>query len=169
MNIRKFLWKIRICSPARLGQRERQSTYYRYIITHPAVSILAPIQNFSKILNGDNLEYRYPEYPYQPIPPFLSQLDNRFTRANGWAGIYPGIGYPWRLDLPDKRDSAHPAWIIVLLLVLTIVPLLFIYWNGNPLEIERHVIQLGVQYRLAGWMALILLVDLLSNIGGLVD
>ena len=147
-----------------------QSTYYRYIITHPAVSILAPIQNFSKILNGDNLEYRYPEYPYQPIPPFLSQLDNRIYPRQ-WLGLVFILGLVilggW-LYL-TKRDSAHPAWIIVLLLVLTIVPLLFIYWNGNPLEIERHVIQLGVQYRLAGWMALILLVDLLSNIGGLVD
>jgi hypothetical protein len=138
-----------------------QSTYYRYIITHPAVSILAPIGHFGNIINGGNLEYRYPRYPYQPIPPLLAALDNRIYPRQWWGLIFiSGLVLAGGWLYLTKRDSAHPAWLVVLLLVLTIIPLLFIYWNGNPLEIERHVIQLGVQYRLGGWMAVILLVDL---------
>jgi hypothetical protein len=140
-----------------------QSTYLRYILTHPAVSILAPIQHFGRILNGGNLEYRYARYPYQPVPPLIAGLDE---------GVYPRRWWELLIMLVlvliggwlylTNREGAHPAWLTVLLLVLTIIPLLFIYWNGNPLEIERHAIQLGVQYRLAGWMALILLVDRLA-------
>jgi hypothetical protein len=98
-----------------------QSTYFRYIITHPAVSILAPIRNFKKILNGGNLEYRWPRYPYQPVPPRISSLDNN---------MYP-----------------RQWWELAIILGLVLA--------GGWL----HLIQLGVQFRLAGWMALILLVD----------
>jgi len=137
-----------------------QSTYLRYIITHPAVSISAPIQNFGKILNGGNLEYRYPKYPYQPVPPLLAGFDGKMYPRQWWEILIilslVLVGGWLYLTNPE---SVHPAWLTVLLLVLSIIPLVFIYWNGNPLEIERHAIQLGVQYRLAGWMALILLVD----------
>ena len=142
-----------------------QSTYLRYILTHPVVSILAPIQNFGKIINGGNLEYRYPRYPHQPIPPLVASLDESIYPRQWWAQvIILGLVLVGGWLYLTNREGAHPAWLTVLLLVLTIIPLLFIYWNGNPLEIERHVIQLGVQYRLAGWMALVLLVDQLLQV-----
>ena len=37
--------------------------------------------------------------------------------------------------------------------------MMFIIWHGEPLEIERHAVQIGIQLRLAGWLALPLLID----------
>lgn len=140
-----------------------QSTWLKYMLTHPEYSILRPLRDANRMINGGSLEYRYSRYPYQPLPPWLVALDAAiFPRHLLELVVILGLVVAGGWLFMTGREQGQPAWLVVFLLVLTIIPLVFIYWNGNPIEIERHANQLSVQYRLAGWMALMFLVDRLA-------
>ena len=140
-----------------------QSTYIRYLLEHPEKSLLQPVQNFGNLINGNNLEYRFPVFPNQPIADFIETNDQKFYLRSlaSFFGLIVllamGIWMHW-----SGRDRRHPAWIVLAVLVISIPPLAFMVWNGNPLEIERHAAQIGLQFRLAGWIGLMLLFDELA-------
>ena len=69
-------------------------------------------------------------------------------------------GASFWLSGSEKRS----LWVVILALVVSIYPLMFIVWHGNPQEIERHALQIAVQLRLAGWMAVIAWLAWLSSI-----
>jgi hypothetical protein len=143
-----------------------QATYLRYLLEHPQASLLTPIRRFGMLINGSNLEYRYAIFPGQPIPDVIAANDQKVYFRSPVSLILLliplvfGIGAYWL-----RKDKLHPAWLVLTVFITSIAPLTFIIWNGNPLEIERHAIQIGIQYRLAGWVALFLLVDWLAIIG----
>ena len=51
----------------------------------------------------------------------------------------------------------QPLWIVLAVLIVSVYPMMFLIWHAEPLEIERHAAQIGVQFRLAGWISLVLL------------
>ena len=53
-------------------------------------------------------------------------------------GLIGAIAY-WR------GQDAHPIWVLVSILIVSLYPLMFLVWHGNPLEIERHAAQIGVR------------------------
>ena len=61
----------------------------------------------------------------------------------------------------DKQKFS-PAWLVIAVFLVSLYPLMFIVWHGNPIEIERHAAPVGIQFRLAGWMAVVLLLDQLA-------
>jgi ABC-type Fe3+ transport system permease subunit len=62
-----------------------------------------------------------------------------------------------------RGSKKRSLWIVILALVASIYPLMFIVWHGNPQEIERHALQIAVQLRLAGWLAVITWLAWLSS------
>ncbi|MBP1702925.1 MAG: hypothetical protein H6Q38_2032, partial [Chloroflexi bacterium] len=140
-----------------------QSTYIRYLIEHPDKSLLTPIRQFETLINGSNIEYRYPIFPEQTVPEVIELNDQKvYFRSPLSLGVLLfiigfGIVAYW-----FGKDRDHPAWLALTVLMVSIPPMVFIIWNGNPLEIERHAIQIGIQFRLAGWVALFLLMDWLA-------
>jgi hypothetical protein len=140
--------------------RSGQSTYIRYLINHPDRSLLDPVRYFGNLINGSNVEYRYPVYPNQPVPDLVLAGDRKFYLRSLPALLaitllfFTGMYLYW-----TGREREHPAWLALTILGAAIPPMAFIIWNGNPLEIERHASQLGQQFRLIGWVCLMLLVD----------
>lgn len=53
--------------------------------------------------------------------------------------------------------ASNPLWVLQAILLLTIYPMMFIVWHGEPLEIERHAMQIMLQFYLAGWMGVAVL------------
>lgn len=140
-----------------------QSTYLRYMLSHPEASLLTPLRRFGMLINGSNLEYRYAIFPGQPIPEVIALNDQKIYFRSPISLILLliplafGIGAYWL-----SKEKVHPAWLVLTVVIASIPLLAFIIWNGNPLEIERHAIQIGIQFRLAGWLALFLLADWLA-------
>ncbi len=58
-----------------------------------------------------------------------------------------------------RSQDTNPIWLLVSIFMVSLYPLMFLVWHGNPLEIERHAAQIGVQVRLMGWLALVAAAD----------
>jgi hypothetical protein len=146
-------------------QASGRSTFLNYILTHPSQTFLEPIRQASKLVNGSNLEYRYPRYSLQPIPEPITQLNDQFYPRQPvvlWvigALILTGLFLDWR-----NPEMHQPAWWVLAAIALSIYPLMFVVWNGNPLEIERHAAQIGIQYRLGGLIAILLILAWIQQV-----
>lgn len=137
-----------------------RKTFFRYLLTHPAASLWRPIQETGALVNGSNLEYRYPKHPLQPAPNFIEQLTAQlYPHAPLILWLMPAFILLAAFLHRSTGDQAHSVWWLALAILLTLYPMMFITWNGNPLEIERHAAQIGIQYRLSGWMSLLMLLD----------
>jgi hypothetical protein len=146
-------------APVRAWIRTKgRATFLSYMFSHPSQTFLEPIQQISHLVNGSNLEYRYPRYALQPVPPSINQLNEQFYPHQApilWLTgglILIGLLLDWL-----NPETHRPAWWLLAAILLSIYPLMLIVWNGNPLEIERHAAQIGIQYRLGGLVALLLI------------
>jgi hypothetical protein len=132
-----------------------KTIYLQYLLSRPGSSLLGPIYEYRKLINGSSVEYRREKQPVRSIPEVITRITKIFYPRSplilGFMFVISIVGVSFWLIGPDKRS----VWLIVLLLVASIYPLMFIIWHGNPQEIERHAIQIAVQLRLAGWMAVI--------------
>lgn len=139
------------------------TTYMKYLFSKPISSMLEPLKQLPSLIGGDNLEYHAPIYGVPTIPSWLHNFTNKvYPRSPlalwGILGIST-LGAFWYLFTNLKQS----AWLIVGILLVSLYPLLFIVWHGNPMEIERHAAQIGVQFRLMGWMSILFLLDHLSQ------
>jgi hypothetical protein len=146
-------------------QARGRSTFLNYMLTHPSQTFLEPMRQVSKLVNGSNLEYRYPRYVMQPVPEPMTQLNDQFyphQPAIMWAIgvlILTGLFLDWR-----NPKTHQPVWWVLAAIAVSIYPLMFIIWNGNPLEIERHAAQIGIQYRLGGLIAILFILDWIQQV-----
>jgi hypothetical protein len=138
------------------------TTYLKYLLSQPFVSLLEPFRQLPSLLGGDNLEYHSPLNGVPTIPQRLIELTHRiYPRVSIIMWTFVGVsvlGVIWYLFSGMQQS----AWLVVGVLLVSLYPLLFIVWHGNPMEIERHAAQIGVQYRLMGWVAIALLLDHLA-------
>jgi len=132
-----------------------KNIYLQYLLLRPGKSLLEPVYEASKLLNGSSVEYRREKQPVRPIPEVITRISKIFYPRSplilGFMIVICIAGAAYWLLGSEKRS----VWIIILTLVVSIYPLMFIVWHGNPQEIERHALQIAVQLRLAGWMGLI--------------
>jgi hypothetical protein len=135
-----------------------KQAYLKYLLSTPIETMLEPVEQWQKLVNGRNLEYRNPKYAFQELPDEIRRFDEFFFPHQGWAvGVLGLISLIGMIDyVVTKRQS---LWIVVGILFITIYPSMFIVWHGEPLEIERHAAQIGIQWRLAGWWGLVMLVE----------
>lgn len=139
-------------------QAKGRSTFLNYMLSHPSQTFLDPVRQVSSLVNGSNLEYRYPRYVMQPVPAPITQLNDQFYPHQPFilwmtgAIILIGLFLDWR-----NPEMHQPVWWALVAIALSIYPLMLIVWNGNPLEIERHAAQIGIQYRLGGLIAVLLI------------
>ncbi len=129
-----------------------KGAYLKYLLSQPGRTLLDPLLNAPKLLWGSNLEYRSPLGGVTPVPSQLSFLTALFypryplALAALFLTALAGIYFYWR--------EANPLWVLLAVLLVTLYPMMFIVWHGEPLEIERHAAQLGIQFHLAGWLGL---------------
>ena len=149
-------------------EEHARTTLLMYLITHPSASLGEPARQINTLINGSNLEYRYPLYPQQPVPATVSNLTDKFYPHQVVELVFIGVLIVLALWVDTRREGRHwPVWWVLLALAISVYPLILLVWNGNPLEVERHAAQIGIQYRLAGLIAIALLLDKIQSVSKL--
>jgi hypothetical protein len=137
-----------------------KTAYLKYLAYNPVNSLLEPISNANKMINPNTIGYLYPRFPLLPYPIRIRIFSQVFYPNSLFIAIVllllTGI---CSIVFWIRGNSKQPAWLFVSILVFSIYPLMFLIWHGEPMEVERHAAQLGVQLRLAGWVSLALLID----------
>jgi len=138
------------------------ATYMQYLLSKPISSMLEPIRQFPSLLGGNNLEYHAPLYGVSTIPHWLHNFTSKVYPRSPLAFLsilgMSIVGVWWYVS----SDLNQSSWVVIGILLVSLYPMLFIIWHGNPMEIERHAAQIGVQFRFMGWMAGLFLLDHLS-------
>jgi hypothetical protein len=127
--------------------------------------MLMPFKQLNKLLNGSNLEYRKPNHMALPMMKQSILLTNEFYPRQ-WTllasilimNIFGQVIY-WK-----QKPPRQPAWLVLTILLISLYPMMFIIWHGNPMEIERHATQLGIQFRLAGCMVIPMLLNEIADL-----
>ena len=137
-----------------------RSVYLAYLLNDPIASLTAPVQDIVHLVSPDSTEYRK---PIKDTPGWLISLSRiLFPRSLLIALLLPLISGALIL-FTAGRQTLQAWWIVPYLLLLTVYPLMFIVFHGDAIELERHALQISMQVRLAGWMLLLALVDVIAS------
>ena len=140
-----------------------RTTFLKYLISHPDRTFVEPLRRVDSLINGSNLEYRYPNHPKEPIPAAIANISGRFYPHRAALLWWLGLIFAISLVAEWRQPGLHGGiWWVWAALAVSIYPLMVVIWNGNPLEIERHAAQIGIQLRLAGLVSVVLLLDRLA-------
>lgn len=136
-----------------------KATYFGYLLSQPLSTLLEPMQAAGTLLDGTGMDYRVPSAPGLAVPRILRGLTRLFfPRAPVW--VYAAA---WLVLLGacvfGFIYDRQAAWLAAAALLISMVPLMFLVWHANPMEIPRHADQIAIQFRLAGWMILALCLD----------
>jgi hypothetical protein len=146
-----------------------KQTYAGYLLANLRTTLRAPLIRADVLLNG-TLQYGDPDhtqlfpafpaslrgltnvlFPILPLPYYAAAYVVLFTLL-GWAVL---------------RGWASSAWWVAGAILVSMYPLMFLNWHGDPMEIERHALQAAIQFRLVFWLLLLLALDRLLLPAGL--
>ncbi len=138
-----------------------KSCYLRWLLSVPWQSLRQPLTDFEALVRFERVDRFFPQR-YQPaLPWYLERL------------LYPRDALLWLWALSSLAALAavfwrawktNPAWNVFLALCLLIYPHLFIVWHGDTSGSDRHALSLAVQFVLACWLLLFLLLEKGLNI-----
>jgi hypothetical protein len=135
-----------------------KTTYIKYLLSNPLRTLSSALENWQPLLNSNLKGYRNPRNGITPLPQKLSALSNFIFPNSSWA-ILPLLFLSLTGTVIYLRTRSHPIWCMIAALALPILPMMYMIWLGEPMEIDRHAAQLAIQLRLAGWLSLPLLVE----------
>ena len=135
------------------------STYLLYLISNPGKTLIEPIRQVPALLDGHVSLYYYPIFPSHPYSNRISDISKIFYFRSPPIEWLAGLLLLGGSLFWIAKSKFNSAWLVMAILTLSIYPMMFIIWHGEPMEIERHAIQIGIQFRLAAWIAFIFLVD----------
>ncbi len=132
-------------------------TYLKYLVSNPVKTISMPFIEYQKLLNGTNIEYRYPRDGVWPVSQTVTRLSiMMYTHNQGVSVLFFLLCIAGIIFLKRKGD---PVWIFPAVLILSIVPMMLVVWHAEPMEIERHANQIGIVLRLTGWIGFLVILD----------
>lgn len=139
-----------------------KTTYFLYLLNDFGNSLIEPIRQIPDLLDGSTLGYHFPTYASRPFSKQIIEITDafyfRWPVLEWLAGLTLLGGSIWWLF----KGRANSPWFVIMILTFSIYPLMFIVWHGEPMEIARHALQIGIQFRLAAWMACVFLIDAIS-------
>ncbi len=137
-----------------------KSTYMRYLLAHPIESLRAPLEQIHAIYQIDRNLRHYS--PLSEIPAWQSFISDVFYPRRLWFEIFCLLGGVIVLAalVTKKLKRTHLVPIVLLLLAY---PVSFLVWHGDAMELERHSLNIALQWRLAIWLFVIFTVDSLPS------
>jgi hypothetical protein len=118
------------------------------------------MQGAGTLLDGTGMDYRVPSSPGLSVPRILRGLTRLFfPRAPVWAYAAAWLVLLGVCVCGFIYDRQTTSWLAAAVLLISMVPLMFLVWHANPMEIPRHADQIAIQFRLAGWTILALFLD----------
>jgi hypothetical protein len=153
-------WKMR--DVAEWVDQSGKQTYFLYLLNNLGDSLKEPIDQIPDLLDGTTLDYQFPIYRSRPFSPLMTTLTRAFYFRSAFFEWLAGLTLLAGSIYWVFKGRHNSPWFVVLILAVSVYPMMFIVWHGEPMEIPRHAIQIGIQFRLAAWMAFILLLDALT-------
>ncbi|MFL5952743.1 MAG: hypothetical protein ACJ76I_01360 [Gaiellaceae bacterium] len=129
-------------------------TYKSYLLHNPAASIGVPTRRFPLILSDAGLD-TYRASGFRALPTVVEHL------------VYPSSGRNMILLelsmggfalLGVSRRIFTRSWVLPLGLMLSGLPLAIFVWDGEPSEVPRHALLVGVGSRLGLWLGCFIIV-----------
>jgi hypothetical protein len=128
--------------------RHGRATYTSYLIDNPAASIGVPTRRFPLILSDAALGgYRTPGFRTPP-----SFVEHLFYPSSGNHMILLELCLGAMTALGLSRRIFTRGWTLPLGLMLSALPLAILVWDGEPSEVPRHALLIGISSRLAFWL-----------------
>ena len=125
-----------------------RATYASYLLDNPAASIGVPTRRFPLILSDAALvSYRPPGF--RTAPSFVEHL---FYPSSGSRLILLELCLAALAALGLSRKIFTRDWALPLGLMLSALPLAILVWDGEPSEVPRHALLVGIGSRLAFWL-----------------
>lgn len=123
------------------------ATYRSYLIDHPGASLGVPTRRFPLILGDAGLSHYGP--PGFRAPPRV--LEHLFYPSSGSHLVLLELCIAALAALGLSRRISSRAWTLPLGLMLGALPLAILVWDGEPSEVPRHALLVGIGSRLALW------------------
>jgi hypothetical protein len=118
------------------------------LIDNPAASIGVPTRRFPLILSDAALvSYRPPGFRTLP-----SSVEHLFYPSSGTHLIMLELCLAALAALGLSRKIFTRDWTLPLGLMLSALPLAILVWDGEPSEVPRHALLVGIGSRLALWL-----------------
>jgi hypothetical protein len=130
---------------------EGRRVYLGYWIAHPVEAAGLPLEDWSSLVIPDSMEYRGDG---AVTPAWLRALTAVFFPLSGRGLLLLSAVTTLALAFAASLGWRSWWWLPIALL-LTCLPMMFIVWHGDSIEIERHAFQIALQIRLAMWMLLV--------------
>jgi hypothetical protein len=140
--------------------QEGKLVYLRYLLFNPVNTILEPIWNAQPLLNAKTVGYLYPRFPQLPYPQRI-RLFSQVFYPNSFGIVITllvltGLG---SIVFWIRGNAKQSGWLFISILGFSLYPLMFLIWHGEPMEVDRHAVQIAIQLRLAGWISMVLLIE----------
>lgn len=129
--------------------RRGRATYLRYWLSHPVEAIRLPLTDAGQLLSPDSTEYRGDG---AATPGWLRLLSAVFFPLSDEALLLMGAGIALAILMLKRLKSSEKWWNVPLGLLGLSVPMMFLVWHGDSIEIERHAFQIALQIRLGFWL-----------------
>jgi hypothetical protein len=140
-----------------------KAVYLGYLLSDLWGSLSQPLDNASMLLNG-TLEYGDPDHArlLPTFPDSIRGLTDVLFSSLTRSRRYVALAYALMLALSVwalLRGWGRGAWGMLFAVLVSVYPLMFLNWHGDPMEIERHALQIAIQIRLAFWLVILLGLD----------
>jgi hypothetical protein len=123
------------------------ATYRSYLFDNPAASLGVPTRRFPLILSDAALAH-YRARGFRTPP---NVLEHFFYPSNGKHLILIELCLGALAALGLSRRVFRREWTLPLGLMLSALPLAILVWDGEPSEVPRHALLVGISSRLALW------------------
>jgi hypothetical protein len=134
-----------------------KSSYLRFLLFHPVMTILEPLRHPMDLL-APKLG------PYSPIgfSPLLRGVVAEIMYPKKWLLLWvSATTIVLGLTIGPRIWRYNKAFLVPLGLILFAFPHGALIWHGDPNEIGRHALQIGVYFRLGLWTLLLFAADAL--------
>jgi hypothetical protein len=133
-----------------------RATYLRYLFSRPVDTFMQPIRQARKLISPLSTEYRTDKLS---VPVWLNLLSRVFFPLPlgillAWMGAVAILTYR-----SATVSGVRPEWLVPGLMLITALPMMYVVWYGDAIEVERHAFQISLQVRLALWIMSVFLAD----------
>lgn len=139
-----------------------KQAYLQYLVATPLKTLTEPMINWRPLINSSVQGYRNPKWGVHPLPRTLKQLSMVYFNQHGGVVVLFIILNLIGIVVYLRRQE-QSAWLVLLAMALTALPMMYFIWLAEPMEVDRHAAQIALQLRLAGWLSVPLLLEALLD------
>jgi hypothetical protein len=132
-----------------------KSSYVRFLLSHPAVTILEPLRHPEELLASELRNYA-------PIgfSPVLRGAFAEIVYPKKWALVWIwAAAIILGVAVGTRIWKHNTAFLVPLGMILLVYPHAVLIWHGDPNEIGRHALQAAVYFRLGLWLLVLFVGD----------